>query len=353
MFLTKKTMLSLVFISILISGCSSSNNSNSNNDTVIVKEFISLDQRANYENGYVVIDENTTALSYSGVLLHKESDATEYDSYEGLGMFTENKNFPTIIMSSEDREMPDFRNMEVNIPNYTDGYVCSDITYQDKNSTVIEDSQVFIAVAHGCIGKGINEGSVKDINLTLTLSMFVGGTSRIDIIDDKAYLNTEHKIDDNFFLSGGLGTRAYNQIFDLIKNNPEVTTIVEKQVSGSIHDDINMQTGRLIRNAGLFTHVESDSDIASGGVDLFCSGKQRTMEDGAKLGVHSWSGNGVEAGELSVNDPLHDDQIAYFTEMLGSPIGEEFYFFTINSAIANDIHYMTTDEIEEYKILTN
>jgi len=350
MFLTKKMILSLVSISTLFLGC----DSNSNNDTkTTVKEFISLDQRANYEYGQLSIDKNTISLSYVGVLLYKENNDTEYDLYKGLGIFEEDNSFPTIIMSSQDEEMPDFKSMEVNIPNYANGYDCSDITYQNENSTLIEDSEIFIAVAHNCMGKGINKGSVQDINLTLTQSMFIGGTSRIDIVNDKAYLNTEYKIDDNFFLSGGLGTRAYNQIFDLTKNNLEVTTIVEKQISGSLHDDINMQTGRLIRKAGLFTHVESDSDISSGGVDLFCSGKQRTAENGAKFGVHSWSGDGVEAGELSVNDPQHDNQIKYLTEMLGSPTGEEFYFFTINSAIADEIHYMSIDEIEEYKILTN
>jgi hypothetical protein len=183
--------------------------------------------------------------------------------------------------------------------------------------------------------------------------MFVAGTSRLEIKGTKAYLKTDYKINKNLSLvgTGALGTRAYNQIFALIQNHPEVTTIVEGHISGSIHDDINMQTGRLIRKAGLATHLESTSNISSGGVDLFCSGKTRTMEDGAKVGVHSWSGDGVEAGELPTDSPLHKNQIDYFTEMLGSPDGEDFYFYTINAASAEDIYPMTRSEMIKYKLL--
>ena len=61
-----------------------------------------------------------------------------------------------------------------------------------------------------------------------------------------------------------------------------------KQIRGSLDDKINMHTGRLIREHGFTTKVLSDSRIASGGVDLFCAGEKRIIEQGAEIGVHSW-----------------------------------------------------------------
>ena len=60
------------------------------------------------------------------------------------------------------------------------------------------------------------------------------------------------------------------------------------QISGSVNDAVNMHTGRLLRKNGFTTKLLSDSDIASGGVDLFCAGAKRIVEKGAKIGVHSW-----------------------------------------------------------------
>jgi hypothetical protein len=183
--------------------------------------------------------------------------------------------------------------------------------------------------------------------------MFVAGSSRINVQGKNAYLETDYRLNKHLSVGGGLGTRAYNQIFDLHLNHPEITTIVEKRISGSLHDDINMQTGRLIRKYGLNTHLTSTSDIASGGVDLFCSGKKRSKEAGAKLGVHSWSSEDVaNASDLPESSPLHQNQIDYFTEMLGTPTGKEFYFYTINAAPANQIHQMNEAEIAEYHLLT-
>jgi uncharacterized Zn ribbon protein len=343
-----KIIAALLLVLLVTSGCNSSDSTTSDS---LVKEFISLDKKANFENGNVMINEEATALSFAGGLLFRASVEEEYQGL-GIGLFGENDFSPLALLSTEDGELPDYQEMEVNIPDSINGYSCNNITHQEKISTVIEEAKVFIVKGHNCIGKGDNAGLIKDISMKLTQSMFVGGTSHIDLSNGKAYINTEIQLNDNLLLSGGLGTRAYNQIFDLIVNNPEITTVVLGEISGSVHDDINMQTGRLIRKAELSTHVESTGDIASGGVDLFCSGKKRTTEEGAKFGVHSWSGDDVEAGNLPVDSPLHNDQITYFNEMLGSPIGKDFYFFTINAAPADGIYQMSNAELTSFGLLT-
>ncbi|MCB1754624.1 MAG: hypothetical protein KDJ38_03825 [Gammaproteobacteria bacterium] len=351
-----KKITPLIVLSLfVVQSCSSDNDKATNNSTEnssqdLVSEFTSLNEKANYEEGSVTIDGQTTSLSYTGMLLFRESTEEPYEGLVGIAVFDEESFIPRVVMSSSDGQFPDFQQMKINIPDAENGYRCTDISSIEKKSTVIKDALALHVNAEDCVGLGSNEGELEDISMLLTQSMFSGGTSVLEVNGDTAHLNTEIVIDDNFMISGGLGTRAYNQVFDL-QNNPQVTMLELGQISGSIHDDINMQTGRLVRQQGLNTHVTSTSEIASGGVDLFCSGNKRTMEDGAKLGVHSWTDGKTEAGELPVDSPLHNNQIAYFTEMLGEPQGREFYFFTINAAPASEIYLMSWQEIEQFGIL--
>ena len=339
----KLLFLTIVFAT--LTGCGGDDTSSSG-----VEEFTSLNEKANFEFANVVIDGMKTELSYAAALLTR--DLTGYLGY--IGVFSEDKTEQIVALSSSDGQNPNFESIIVNIPSIANGYICTDIEADESSSSLIRDADIYTVMAKNCEGQGANSGNIKDISMKLTESMFSAGSSRIRVEGTKAYLETDYHINEQVSIkgAGGLGTRAYNQIFDIIQNHPEVTTIVEGHISGSIHDDINMQTGRLIRKAGLATHITKDSDISSGGVDLFCSGKIRTMEDGAKVGVHSWSGDDVEAGELPIDSPLHKNQIDYFTEMLGSPIGKEFYFYTINAAPADDIYQMDRAEMEAYMLLT-
>lgn len=152
------------------------------------------------------------------------------------------------------------------------------------------------------------------------------------------------------FVDGILGKTAHNNFLKLIEEQPQVNTIVLGVVPGSINDEYNMQTGHLLRELGMNTMVLSTSEIASGGVDLFCAGLKRKIEPGARLGVHSWSGGGKEATDYPENDPAHHDQLEFFSTMVGDSIGPIFYFYTIYAAPADSIHWMSDEEIEHYEL---
>ncbi len=154
------------------------------------------------------------------------------------------------------------------------------------------------------------------------------------------------------FLSGELGAKTYQQIKDMIANHPEVKTLTLTNIAGSIDDEVNMHTGRIIREAGLTTKVLADREVSWGGVDLFCAGTNRIVETGARLGVHSWSDGSLDGIDYPRDHPAHQYQLAYFEKMLGKEIGAEFYFFTLQSAPANDIHVMSLDEIKKWKLAT-
>ncbi|MCP4115077.1 MAG: hypothetical protein GY737_06635 [Desulfobacteraceae bacterium] len=199
------------------------------------------------------------------------------------------------------------------------------------------------------IEKGIPTGNSLPCTVTVTESQVGGGTSEFYIDGNEALLN------------GELGTRTYNQVIDILTNHPEVDTIVEVDVPGSVNDEVNMKTGRMIRDHGFTTKVPTNGHIASGGVDLFCAGIIRTIGKGARVGVHSWAeDDGKAAADYPEDDPAHDAQISYFNTMLGTPQGRDFYFYTITAAKADnnpdyeptDMHYMTVEEIAKWKLET-
>lgn len=152
-------------------------------------------------------------------------------------------------------------------------------------------------------------------------------------------------------MSGVISKDTIRQVKKLIKNYPNVTLINMVNVDGSIDDDANLIASRLIREAGLNSHVAKDGHIASGGTDFFCSGLQRTVEEGAKIGVHSWAGDGVNnAALLPKDDPEHRKYIDYYKEM-AMPDPEGFYFFTIRAAEADGMHYMSRAELIQYGLI--
>lgn len=187
---------------------------------------------------------------------------------------------------------------------------------------------------------GTSDG--KEISLEMTggeVLMGMGDTT-LEIRGSEVYLN------------GTLGTKTYKQFKDLIRHHPEVNTIVLQNVPGSINDAVNMHTGRIIREAGLTTKVLADSNISSGGVDLFCAGKKRIVTKGAQLGIHSWGGEGISAHTLSKDHPAHQYQITYFTMCLGPEKGPDFYFRTLEAAPAEGMHYMSDEEIKNWTVAT-
>jgi len=185
-------------------------------------------------------------------------------------------------------------------------------------------------------------GNMYPISIRVNDSLLSGGNSKLVIAGDKA------------ILSGILGTSTYIQIQDMIRMG-SVDTLILKNIDGSMNDDINVHTGRLIRKAKLTTLVPKDSWVYSGGVDLFSAGSQRIYQGGAEVGVHSWccTDDGKDAGQLSKDNKAHGVQLTYFREMLGAEKGPEFYFYTINAAPANKIHLMSVAHMVKYTLTTS
>lgn len=185
-------------------------------------------------------------------------------------------------------------------------------------------------------------GKNYQINYRSNEDILGAGTSTVEVKENEIHIN------------GELGTRTYQQLKTVIKNYPNIKTVVLGRINGSLNDEVNMHTGRILRAAGLTTKVLKNSKIASGGVDLFCAGKERIIEKGAKLGIHSWCCfDDLTAAELPKEHPAHQYQRAYFTEMLGKEKGVGFYFYTLKAAPFDGVHWMTEEEITDWGLRTS
>lgn len=227
-------------------------------------------------------------------------------------------------------------------------------TYLKGNILEAEDDFEPVLVGSGSVDVSLTEEF--EVTIKGTIQSESGEDFKVEIFGNEAVMGagtSTLKVKGNeAFLSGTLGTITYRQVRDMIAQHPEVHTIVLDQVDGSVNDDINMHTGRIVREAGLNTKVLAGSNIASGGVDLFASGVERTVVKGAKLGVHSWAGGDLKGDEIPQDHPAHQYQLAYFTQMMGATKGPSFYFYTLTSAPAESIYYMTDTEIMEWSLAT-
>ena len=109
---------------------------------------------------------------------------------------------------------------------------------------------------------------------------------------------------------------------------------------------------------GTNIHLLDDGLIASGGTDFFLAGARRTKGTNTRIGVHSWAGedddgNSVTATDFPEGHEYHLPYIEYYVSVgFSQQEAEDFYYFTINAASADDIHWMTDQEIAQYGLLT-
>jgi len=155
-------------------------------------------------------------------------------------------------------------------------------------------------------------------------------------------------------MNGVIGSSSLNDFNTLYASFPTVTTINIKNCDGSEDDETNLQLSARVHQLGINTHLLKNGLIASGGVDFFIAGVQRTKGANTQIGVHSWSdGNGTQATDFAVGHANHLPYINYYVSVgFTQQQAEDFYYYTINAATAENIHWMTDSEITTYNILT-
>jgi hypothetical protein len=134
---------------------------------------------------------------------------------------------------------------------------------------------------------------------------------------------------------------------------PDVKILRLLECPGTEDDEANFALARMVRSAGIATHVPAGGSIRSGGVELFLAGATHSADPGAEFGVHSWQdSDGLEAKDVPAQDPVHLRYINYYIAMGMSPQrARAFYAFTNAAAASNDVHYMTPEELRRFGLI--
>ena len=158
---------------------------------------------------------------------------------------------------------------------------------------------------------------------------------------------------DRFIARGVIDETTPEVIRKALANHPDVRTVEMQYVPGSSDDDANLEASRLLHAAGVTMIVPTGGLVASGGTDMFLAGVERHTEPGACLGVHSWaSGFGpftIEGRDLPRDDPEHQPYLDYYAAI---GVDSAFYWYTLEVAQADDIHYMRPAELDRYGMTT-
>lgn len=155
-------------------------------------------------------------------------------------------------------------------------------------------------------------------------------------------------------MNGVIGGKTLNNFNKLMASYPNINKINMNQVPGSKDDETNLLVSKRVHDLNIDIHLMDNAEIASGGVDFFIAGIKRTRGTNTKIGVHSWGGGkGESATDYPVGHEFHLPYINYYKSVgFSQDQAEKFYYFTINSAPANDIYWMTDAEVAQYGLLT-
>lgn len=123
------------------------------------------------------------------------------------------------------------------------------------------------------------------------------------------------------------------QFAAMLRDYPALATLELVECPGTEDDRANLELGRLIRAAGLATHVPRGGSVRSGAVELFLAGTTRRIDEGAEFAVHSWiDEDGREAKDFAPDAAIHQPYLVYYREMgMGAAQARAFYTMT-NSA---------------------
>ncbi|MGX7894315.1 alpha/beta hydrolase [Tsuneonella sp. HG222] len=106
------------------------------------------------------------------------------------------------------------------------------------------------------------------------------------------------------------------QFAAMLRDYPELARLEMLECAGTEDDLANLRLGRMIRSAGLATHVPAGGSVRSGGVELFLAGVTREAADGAEFAVHAWEDeDGRQASDFALGAPQNAKYLAYYRDM--------------------------------------
>lgn len=135
----------------------------------------------------------------------------------------------------------------------------------------------------------------------------------------------------------------------MMRAYPRIAMLEMVECPGTDDDTANLMVGRMIRAAGLITHVPAHGSVRSGAVELFLAGKERWIDDGAEFAVHSWQDSyGREARDFAADSPVNRAYVDYYQSMgMSAPQARAFYDMT-NSMPNADARWLTAQDMRRW-----
>ncbi len=115
---------------------------------------------------------------------------------------------------------------------------------------------------------------------------------------------------------------------------PGIATLSLVEAPGTADDRANLRLGRMIRAAGIATHVPRGGSVRSGAVELFLAGAERRIDDGAEFAVHSWiDPQGREPSDFAMEAAPNAMYLDYYREM-GMTRSEAVAFYGMTNSVS-------------------
>jgi hypothetical protein len=122
----------------------------------------------------------------------------------------------------------------------------------------------------------------------------------------------------------------------MLRDYPAIATLELVECPGTLDDRANLRVGRMIREAGIATHVPANGSVRSGAVELLIAGAHRSIDDGARFAVHAWLDDaGHQPGEYAATAPENRKYLAYYRDM-GMSAEEAASFYAMTNSVPNE-----------------
>lgn len=153
-------------------------------------------------------------------------------------------------------------------------------------------------------------------------------------------------------MTGTVDSYTPAAFLQMLSQFPGIKRIEMIDCDGSVDEEANLNLARMIRRAGISTHVPAHGSVRSGAVELFLAGLSRTAHHNAEFIVHSWMDeDGREANDYPANDPVHAEYLDYYAEMgVPVPTAKAFYALT-NSVPFSDQLRLSRSDMARFQLL--
>lgn len=135
----------------------------------------------------------------------------------------------------------------------------------------------------------------------------------------------------------------------MIAAYPELKMLEFIEGPGTFADVANLRLGRMIRSAGLATHVPKGGSVRSGAVELFFGGVQQNVDDGAEFAVHAWlDDSGRSASDYGAGSAEHVKYLDYYRDMGMSADNAAAFYAMTNSAGFDDALWLDGKQMRRW-----